>query len=204
MASPVEICNLALDLIGQGTSINSMSEGTDRARKCTLHYFPAVREVLRAGKWKTARKTVALAQDSEAPAAKWAYRYALPADYVRLVTFNDTDVDDVVDLQFTIEGKYLHTEETTCTICYVADLTIAPNDINVSDPALTELFYLSLAIHLCWPFQQTTTLKQTLQQEYERKLARALSADAREAWDPMVNLRKDSDWLIARRFSTNA
>lgn len=68
--SDVDICNLALDQIAQ-TNISSLNDGTDAAAKCSRNYNHTLRNVLRSGRWKSARVKVKLAQrtDLQDPAA---------------------------------------------------------------------------------------------------------------------------------------
>lgn len=60
----VGICNLALDQIAQ-TNISSLSDGSDAAAKCARNYNQTLRNVLRAGRWKSARVKVQLAQRTD-------------------------------------------------------------------------------------------------------------------------------------------
>jgi alpha-D-ribose 1-methylphosphonate 5-triphosphate diphosphatase PhnM len=141
----VEIANSALDLVGQ-SQIMSLDDNTVAARKAKLHIYDAIREVLGVGKWTSAKKTADLgAELSPVPTNGWAHRYQLPNDYVRLVTFNDTDPGDRQLKNWEIYGHELHTDETTATLCYICDLTTAGNDIAVAGPLLAEAFALSKA-----------------------------------------------------------
>jgi hypothetical protein len=120
-----------------------------------------------------------------------------------MVTFNDTDPEDPRLELFEIRGKQLFTDEVIAQIVYVADLTYAGNDINITDPILTDLFGQSLAIKIAWPLQQSKTLKQSLEADFEKQLRRALAADAREERAGLPNRLNDSEWLRARVGSTN-
>ena len=203
MASKVQIANGALSLVGQQTIV-ALTDNTNPARQCAMLIDDAIREVLGAGRWKPARKRAVLAQLSPVPAFGWPYAYQLPQDYLRIVSFNETDEYDMRQDLFNIEGKMLLTDESACSIVYVADLTQNGNDINVNDARLNELFKLKLACALAWPFQQAVTLKNQLMQEYDLKLKKALAGDAREARNPMINHLSESSWIKRRRFSTNA
>jgi len=202
MASLVDIANFALDLVGN-QQILALTDNTQAARKCTLHINQAIRETLKDGKWKSAKKRATLSQLTVGPSFGWTYQYQLPNDYIRMVFFNDTDPCDVREPIFEIEGRLLMTEETSAAIEYVADLTETGNDINAADPALTELFALTLATKLAWTLQQSVTLKEQMLQEYAQKLRRALASDAQEQKNSLVNRLNDSEWLRRRNNSTN-
>lgn len=202
MSSFVEIANAALDLVGQA-QIMTLDDQTAAARKAKLHIYDAIREVLAAGKWTSAQKMSALAQLSDAPAFGWSYNYQLPGDYIGMVSFNDVDPNDVQLELFEVRGRILYTDETTASIVYVCDLTLTGNDINAAAPLLTELFKLKLATKLAWVFQQSRTLKDSLNQEYAIKEKRALGRDAREFRRPLVNQLSQSSWQANRLSSTN-
>lgn len=62
--SDVDICNLALDEISQ-TNITSLNDGTKTSTICARNLNMVVRAVLRAGRWKSARIKLSLAQRSD-------------------------------------------------------------------------------------------------------------------------------------------
>ena len=219
MASYVYIANAALDRIGQG-QILSLDDTTTSARKCKLHIYECIRQVLRLGKWKAATKQATPAQLSDVPLFQWAYAYQLPNDYIRMVKVIAAEIpsadaaaqgstgpafwDGYEVPDYAIQGKTLLANDTVVQMNYVADLTMGDNDIDVTDATLTELFSLNLAVVLCWPFQQDRSQREALFAEYQMKLRKALAADAQDSKDPLVNRLDDSEWIRERRFSTNA
>jgi hypothetical protein len=204
----VQIANTALDLVAQ-QQIMSLDDPTNAARKAKLHIYDAIREVLAAGLWKSARKAAVLAELSPAPTFGWAHRYQLPGDYISFVTLNDVDPRDVMPPLMEVRGRELQTDETEANLVYIADLTAAGNDINAASPLLSELFALKLATKLAWVMQQSRTLRDSLLIEYHGtsggggKLGKALARDAREAKRPIVNQLFQSSWLRDRLGSTN-
>lgn len=62
--SDVDISNLALDEIAQ-TNISSLTDGSDAAAKCQRNYNYVLRNVLRSGRWKSARVKLQLAQRTD-------------------------------------------------------------------------------------------------------------------------------------------
>lgn len=217
MADYVYIANAALDRVGQ-SQIMSLDDTTTSARKAKLHINECIRQVLRLGKWKSATKQATPAQLADVPLFQWSYAYQLPDDYIRMVKVIAADLADTVTPgsalpvfgdayevpDYAIQGKTLLTNDTVVQMNYVADLTMGDNDVNVTDASLTELFILNLAVTLCWPFQQSRTLRESLLNEYQFKLRKALAADAQDSKDPLVNRLDDSEWIRERRFSTNA
>lgn len=83
----VEICNMALDHLGQQSTIADLDENTPEASRCKRHYEPALKAALRAFDWPFARgyqAAAALQPDTALDLPGWSYRYAYPNGCVRL------------------------------------------------------------------------------------------------------------------------
>lgn len=250
--SDVDICNLALDQIGQ-TNISSFSDGTLAASQCQRNYNQTIRAVLNSGRWKSARVKVQLSQrtDIQDPAAPlpngvtnlgtpvggWPpgnnaytiydsgldsayngldggdplmpYAFQLPADFIRLVRFNDVDSAQTSYPFWEIRGDTLWTNQTTAYLEYVRDVTMPgittgnPPTVGSLDPILVELITKGLAARLAWVFQQSANLQTQLKREYDLLLGRALAIDARSEKIALVNPYVNSNWIRSRYFSTN-
>lgn len=214
MADLVYIANAALDRVGQ-SQIIALTDPTTSARKANLHIYEAIRQVLRAGRWKSATKQATPAQLTNVPLFQWSFAYQLPGDFIRMVSVVSGTIPDpsipppdaafntgYEIPEYAIQGKTVLTQETVLQINYVADLTMAGNDVNVTDAALTELFILNLAQVLCWPFQQSNALRQSLLQEFTLKMRAARNIDAQDSKDPQPSALADSAWLRERITST--
>ncbi len=207
MADVLYIANAALDLVGQ-SQILSIDDNTPAAKKAKLHVYQVVREVLKLGKWKCAKKQAVLAQlaGDDVPAFGWDFAYSMPGDYLRMVLFNGNDPSDpanVVVPEFDIYGLKLMTDKPAVDVSYICDLSSAPNNIGLMDPVLVELCGIKLAQKMAWSFQQAVTLKQALEQEYQLKRRAALASDAQETRNRLVNPTTQSQWLRNRIGSTN-
>ena len=88
MATVTDICNAAISHCGTRSKISSIGEGSSEANACLTHFAQVRDTTLRAFDWNFARITTPLA-DLGSPPARWAYRYALPTDLVRLRRLND-------------------------------------------------------------------------------------------------------------------
>jgi hypothetical protein len=203
MSTKVEISNLALNMVGQQVQIASLSDASVSARLCNINIDSAIREVLRRSKWKSARARAVLVATT-APAFGWTYAYLLPVDFLRMVSFCDTDPDDVYPTPYTIEGLTLLTDESVVDIVYIKDLTDPLNNVDVNDALLTNLFVMNLAIKLCWPLQQDRSLRESIMAQFTRDLREAKVMDARDERAPIQNSLRDSSWLTARISSTNS
>ncbi|AIY40188.1 Phage protein [Collimonas arenae] len=87
MASQIDICNMAMSVIGTRSSIASMTEGSAESNQISLQYPTAIDAVLRAAHWNFARKQIAmtLLQDGtqgQPVPSPWLYEYAVPSDCV--------------------------------------------------------------------------------------------------------------------------
>lgn len=80
--SVVLISNLALGMLGNLHSINSMTEATPQAKAMNLWYEPARDHVLGLRDWSFARQRAVLATHADAPPSNWGFRYQLPADCI--------------------------------------------------------------------------------------------------------------------------
>jgi hypothetical protein len=201
MASLVEISNFALGEVAE-QNIQTLDDATTPAIQCKRFIYQTIREVLSSAKWKCARDEAELAQDATAPLFGWEYSYNLPSDFLRIVSFNDVDPDNVVEELFEVRGRRLVTDEATCNIIYIKDMTL-DGSTGAMPPLMVKAVYLSLAAKLAWSIQQNRTLKEGLENAAEVSLRKAKSADAREEIRPLVNRATQSNWLQGRYSSTN-
>jgi hypothetical protein len=88
MATVTDICNAAISHCGTRSKISSIDEGSAEAGACLTHFALVRDATLRAFDWNFARLTVGLARLQDPP-ARWACKYALPTDCVRLRRLND-------------------------------------------------------------------------------------------------------------------
>jgi hypothetical protein len=91
MPTITDICNAAISHCGTRSKISSIDEGSAEANACLTHLAMVRDATLRAFDWNFARMTVALAR-LEAPPKRWACKYALPVDCVRIRRLNDVPV----------------------------------------------------------------------------------------------------------------
>ncbi len=72
-----DICNLALAYLAKGR-ITSMTQGTEEARQCAMHYDHCRRMLLRHYRWGFAKRTIKLAL-ADATIPGWEYIYGYPS-----------------------------------------------------------------------------------------------------------------------------
>jgi hypothetical protein len=126
MATVTDICNAALSHCGTRSKISSLDEGSPEANACLTHFAMLRDYMLRAFDWNFARFTVALAELPDPP-ARWARKYALPADCLRIRRLNDVPV--------------LVLPETFCELAAEKDSTGAASVVVLTDAAPVSAIY---------------------------------------------------------------
>lgn len=149
MPSETDCLNDALSQIG-ASRITAIDDGSTNANHCTV-FYPSLRDgMIRSAKWNFSLERVALALDATAPAFEFAYRYALPADCLRVWQYFggspavSTVVTDPnaysIQPRYKIEGRYLLSNDGQAYILYGK---------RVTNPSLWDsLFYQTLTTWL--------------------------------------------------------
>lgn len=174
MASNVEICNQALFMLGQ-SSIISLADDNEAARLCNGRFVYHRDTTIRSYPWNCAMMRSELAQSATLPIWEYDYKYALPTNPLCLRVLSMKEQEDS-GYEWKIEGRWLLTDSTTCTILYLAQLT----DANDMDILLRETIATRLAADICYALTGSATMAEKLWALYERKLRDARSVDAQE------------------------
>jgi hypothetical protein len=160
--SKVQICNLALTLLGADTII-SLDDGTVPANLCKLHYELSRDAVLESAAWPFALKRRQLSQLSSAPTWQWGYAYQLPADPYCLLPIR-TNLDDWNPPgKWVWEGRQILTDESSLYLQYIARVT------DVSQ--FTSSFVQALARHIGWSIAYSITNSRGKEQEMAKEFA---------------------------------
>lgn len=182
MASVVDICNEAMDLLGAAT-ITSLTENSKEARLCNRNFDKVRDTVLRAHNWNIAVVRKQLAKDSESPAFGFTNQFTLPTDpyCLRVISLHTSNVDNDIspyDIQamFKIEGRKVLTDEGTCRIIYIGRIT----DTEQYDSLLSSTIAYKLAAETAYAITGSTSVSQQMFSLYDRSLSEARSMDAIE------------------------
>ena len=191
MASVVDICNSALNMLGASIII-ALTENSKNGRLCNQRYEPVRDAVFRSHPWNCLQKRVELALDTVSPVFEFSNAYTLPADCLRVLKSENSNLSN--NEKFRIEGKKLLTDEDTMKILYVAKIT----DTTEYDTLLIETLSARLAAEMCYPITQSSTLMDRMFSIYENKLKEARFTDATEGTaDDDVRIQAD-DFINAR------
>jgi len=188
---------MALAEVGE-PELTALSEANTTGQLCRRFIGAAVSEILNMGKWKCARAGVELPQITLAPKDKplgWDYAYQLPEDYIRIVSFNETDADEQWQKLYEVRGDRLLTQCPQAYIVYVRDLSVSGEDVHLMPPLLVRACALNLAARLAWVMHQNRTLRESLEQGCEAAVRKAKASGALEEFRPVLNPANGSRWL---------
>lgn len=130
----------------------------------------------------------------------YAYKYPLPEDCVLVYMLNGQLCSEMVD-EYQIMGSNLYTNKSTAVIQYVWP----DPDTTRYDTKLVECLTFKLAAALATMLRQDdTTIEQTMEAIYQRKLSGARTKNGGEGRRRRFNPVYNSRFLNSRRFSTNS
>lgn len=203
MASITDICNAALSHCGTRSKISALDEGSPEANACLTH-FDLVRDAtLRAFDWNFARLTIALAELGNPP-ARWAHKYALPTDCVRLRRLNDVPLLALPETFCEIAADRDSTGAITAVILtnaapVAAIYTARATDPLRWDPGFADAMTYGLAARICFELTGKDDRVRTLTQLWQATLLRAGAEMANES--TALNRTWLPDALQARGFA---
>ena len=176
MASVVNICNSALNLLGAST-IAALTDDTKNARLCNQRYEPVRNRVFRSHAWNCLHKRVQLAQNSTAPVVEYDHAYALPSDCLRVLKIHNGTTDSIkTALDYKLEGRNIVTDLDTIFLIYIA-LDTDPNNY---DTYLRESISHQLAADLCYAITNNASLANNYMTRADERLREARFIDATE------------------------
>jgi hypothetical protein len=176
MASVVDMCNSALNLLGAST-ISALTDDSKNARLCNQRYEPVRNRVFRSHAWNCLHKRVQLAQNSTAPVVEYSHAYALPSDCLRVLKIHNGTTDSIASsIDYKLEGRNIVTDEGTVFIIYIA-LDTDPNNY---DTYLQESIAHQLAADLAYAVTNNATLADKYMTRADERLREARFIDATE------------------------
>ena len=181
----IDVVNRALTKLG-AQKITALTDNSPSASVMSDIVDSVRDQFLRDNTWNPAVERVVLAKDTTAPAWGWASRFALPADYIKIVTVESgsssavtlyTDGDQPQPVKYRIEGTYILCDETASLwVRYVKRLT----DMSRYDSQMIEALATLYAKEACMGIIGDPSLKDQLHNEYRMYLADAKKSDGWE------------------------
>ena len=197
MASVVDLCNRALDLLG-AANITALTENSKEARLCNGNFDDVRDAVLRSHPWNIAITRKNLAADSTAPAFGFSFQFSLPTDpfCLRVLSFWNSNVNNDVaaydsNVMFKIEGRKILSNEDTCNIIYIGRIT----DTEQYDSLLNKAISARLAAEIAYNITGSNSVAANMLSVYEARLKEAKGVDSMEGFpeqpqaDDFTNIR---------------
>ena len=176
MASIVDICNSALNLLGAST-ISALTEDSKNARLCNQRFEPVRNRVFRGHNWNCLITRIQLAQDTTGPVVEYTYGYTLPTDCLRVLKIHNGTTDSIAsNLDYKVEGRKIVTNEGTIYLVYIA----LDTDPNTYDSYLAESISHQLAADLCYAITNNSTLANNYMARADERLREARFIDSTE------------------------
>lgn len=161
MANAVEICNMALALLGDSASVASINppDGSAAARMCSVFYPMCKVAILEMHEWSFALRRGELSKLEDEGVSKWAAAYQRPSDALRVVSIRSSDameitagrslprgsfVEEPMDAPFEVLGRKIYTNAENPIATYIT------SEVSESDftPTFVEAFAYYLAGHV--------------------------------------------------------
>lgn len=210
MTTKLDIFNNALDLVGQGTHIQTLTESSKEADICNRTFDLTVQRCLDKYNFSFARKDEVITSSnlqSSIVSLPWSYTYTLPSDVMRVLYLSTLDSDseverirrDLTQFNFRVVNntRYLVTNmEAPFVIHYQADVT----DLSLFSVTFIEALEYMLAARIASSLIHGTsgiTISQNLLQTGNMYLSTAASQDAQQGADSIR--RKEVPALIQCR-----
>src|SRR5262245_3680878 len=188
--SETDLLNTALGLIG-AQRINNITDNSPNANWCKTMYPNLRRSLLRYHYWNFAEDRAQLSLSADPPLFEFTSRYALPANFIRLTTYNGAQLPNPITVLIStpyfwpgtcypwkIEGRFLLSNDSQAFITYIRD---EPNPA-LWDPLFFETVYTKLAGMLAMAIGKDSTKSVNLLQTASNMiLSIATAADGQES-----------------------
>ncbi len=187
MATSVQICNLALGLIGIDP-ITSLADTTKQGTLCNTFYEFTKNRVLVGHTWNCTITRATLTDDGTTPDHEFTYAFALPTGFLRLISIYEYSQD------YKVEANKIMAYEDEIKIKYIKDV-----EESTFPDYLSFLIAAELAIDLSYHLVQSEPVRQGVLSIRNERLRDARSFDAQEG-------KPDSpiaDVLLSARLGSN-
>ncbi len=156
----LDICNLALSKLGESPIPDIDANGSPAARQCYLHYHPTRREILCAHRWSFAQEMREI-ESSQQPNhlldnQEQHLPHSLPSDCLRVLSVNQSS--------WILRGRSVYTRHSPIKLLYINDC----EDTSLFEPLFIDALATRLAYKMCTALTSSSTLKQSLAEEYTR------------------------------------
>lgn len=191
MTTDTDIANMALDLLKEAP-ITDITQDRPTARWLNRNFAATRDSVLSKADWNCAMKRTSLAEDGTAPAFGWTYRYAKPADCLRVLPLTYDGTSEGKPVASEIEGQWIMTNKSgPLKIRYVSRFEEYGN----YPACLQEAVAAALAGKMAHWMTGKTSYAEIAKQAFREAMNDAWLVDAIEGTTPRA---ADSEWIDAR------
>jgi hypothetical protein len=145
----VDVCNHAIGLCGSTDWIQSLTDASVSAKRCSRFLMASAERVLRKHDWSCATRVAKLARNTtnvlNSENLEYEYSYALPFDSVRVIgVYGDSTCYSPYD-RWKVIGRNINTNLDAVYLKYVA----MPEDFKELDILLSTAIAYEMALMLC-------------------------------------------------------
>lgn len=186
-ASPVDICNLASDMIGGDTVADIENPTTDAEKVFSRHYDTVRRETLREYIPNFAKRRAAIDRLVIAVVTDFTDAYQLPSDFIRLLSIGgDAEEDQLEPSRYDLADGMILTNnynENALEIRYIADIT----DVVKWDSQFVSLCVKRLALATAMQITADTKIVQLIQAQIDKATPTVYGVDSQEKPPTIIN-----------------
>ena len=192
-----DLANMALSRLGE-PRVADIAENSPAAIACRENIETVRDSLLRSHPWNFAMSRAQLSL-SATPAFGWAYAYALPDDFLRLLTLNGVQAAKA-SADYTLEGNSILAHTAEARITYVRRI----ENPTQFDALFVEVMVYRLASAIAMSVTATSEKRNEMEQLANMKLSEATFVDAGENRATVANplegltyrMRGLPDWSI--------
>jgi len=157
--SKTDICNGALQLVGQEFITDLDTDDSEEAAACRVAYARTRNELLEKCPWRFAQATTSLTADVTATNPRFAYSYQLPADFLAI-----TEADaDLSGWPYAIEGTRIVTDVSSFILTYTREL----EQVGLYTGGFIRALEVALAARLAFALTKDARLAERLEMRAE-------------------------------------
>lgn len=176
--SPVDICNLALDYLGQENGVTDIDAPTTEEETVAARWYDTTRQqILRKFTWNFAKKRAILAPSADVPAFEYSAAFPLPSDCLRILSVG-TDALSYLR-QYDLENRRILVSEATTGKLYLKYIYDAV-DVSKFDPLFINILTLQLALNMGYKYTLKASVVQRVNELLGIEERKAISVDAQE------------------------
>jgi hypothetical protein len=175
MTTSTDVCNLALDHLAEDP-ITDIGDNSPIAQRCNRIYNITRQAVLEAHHWSFATVRATITPDPTPPAWSEMNRFLIPSTYLKVRNvYSHGDYRNVLQAsRWQVEGEYIVSDIPTVFGVFTEDIV----DEDKLSALFIEALAARLAMQMCLPLTENTTLQQTMATIYQNYIDEASVVDA--------------------------